>query len=176
MTFGPSKIERKTSVQRDQLTDGIETLVPMISKLQNAFSMIKARNAIDLPQIVVVGAQSAGKSSVLESVVGRDFLPRGSGIVTRCPLVLTLKRIEDKEGEPKPPAEEYGIFTHCENRIFTDFELIRTEIDLQTERLAGNLKGVTDKPIFLTIHSRKVVNLTLVDLPGMTKVPVQGQA
>ena len=56
--------------------------------------MIKARNAIELPQIVVVGAQSAGKSSVLESIVGRDFLPRGTGIVTRCPLILNLKRIE----------------------------------------------------------------------------------
>ena len=163
-------------MQKDTLDDGIETLVPMIIKLQNAFSMIKARNSIELPQIVVVGAQSAGKSSVLESVVGRDFLPRGTGIVTRCPLILSLRRIEDKEGEPKHPAEEYGVFSHCENRVFTNFDLIRQEIDLQTERLAGNLKGVTDKPISLTIHSTKVVNLTLVDLPGITKVPVQGQA
>jgi replication fork clamp-binding protein CrfC len=41
----------------------------------------------------VVGSQSTGKSSILESIVGKDFLPRGSGIVTRCPLVLQLKRI-----------------------------------------------------------------------------------
>lgn len=45
---------------------------------------------LDLPQIAVVGGQSAGKSSVLENFVGRDFLPRGSGIVTRRPLVLQL--------------------------------------------------------------------------------------
>ena len=72
--------------------------MPLIIKLQNAFAMIKARNSIELPQIVVVGAQSSGKSSVLESIVGRDFLPRGSGIVTRCPLVLNLKRIEGVGG------------------------------------------------------------------------------
>ncbi len=42
----------------------------------------------DLPQIVVVGSQSSGKSSVLENIVGRDFLPRGAGIVTRRPLIL----------------------------------------------------------------------------------------
>ena len=45
---------------------------------------------IDLPQIVVVGSQSSGKSSVLETIVGKDFLPRGTGIVTRRPLVLQL--------------------------------------------------------------------------------------
>ena len=52
-------------------------------------------NAIDLPQIAVVGGQSSGKSSVLENIVGRDFLPRGSGIVTRCPLILQLVYVKD---------------------------------------------------------------------------------
>ena len=73
--------------------------------------MIKARNSIELPQIVVVGSQSAGKSSVLESIVGRDFLPRGSGIVTRCPLVLNLKRIEAGD-DKEHPADEYAEFAH----------------------------------------------------------------
>ena len=75
--------------------------------------MIKARNSIELPQIVVVGAQSSGKSSVLESIVGRDFLPRGNGIVTRCPLILNLKRIQDTDADgEKHPADEYAIFAH----------------------------------------------------------------
>ena len=51
---------------------------------------------------------------------------------------------------------------------------MKKEIEAQTERLAGKEKGVNDKPIFLTIHSKDVVDLTLVDLPGMTKVPVKG--
>ena len=66
----------------------MDNLIPLIMKLQDAFNAVNAKNSIELPQIVVIGAQSSGKSSVLESVVGRDFLPRGSGIVTRCPLVL----------------------------------------------------------------------------------------
>jgi GTP-binding protein EngB required for normal cell division len=66
----------------------IDKLIPLIIKLQDAFNAIDAKNTIELPQIVVVGSQSTGKSSVLESIVGKDFLPRGSGIVTRCPLVL----------------------------------------------------------------------------------------
>ena len=55
-----------------------------------------------------------------------------------------------------------------------DFEEVKKEIEAQTDRLAGKEKGVNDKPIFLTIHSKDVVDLTLVDLPGMTKVPVKG--
>jgi ABC-type branched-subunit amino acid transport system ATPase component len=43
---------------------------------------------ISLPKIVVLGEQSAGKSSLLESICGMNFLPRGSGIVTRRPLEL----------------------------------------------------------------------------------------
>ena len=71
---------------------------------------------------------------------------------------------------------EYAEFNHDKGHIFTDFEAVRNEISKQTERLAGREKGVTDKPIFLTIWSKNVVDLTMVDLPGLTKVPVKGQA
>lgn len=64
-------------------------LIALVNKLQDTFNAIGG-DAVDLPQIVVVGSQSSGKSSVLETIVGRDFLPRGSGIVTRRPLVLQL--------------------------------------------------------------------------------------
>jgi dynamin 1-like protein len=64
-------------------------LIALVNKLQDTFNEIGG-DAVDLPQIVVVGSQSSGKSSVLETIVGRDFLPRGQGIVTRRPLVLQL--------------------------------------------------------------------------------------
>lgn len=59
--------------------------------------------------------QSSGKSSVLEAVVGRDFLPRGTGIVTRRPLVLQLVKVDEES------AVEYGEFAHMQGRKFTDF-------------------------------------------------------
>src|SRR3954467_237065 len=67
-------------------------LIPLVNKLQDVFNTIGS-DTLDLPQIVVVGSQSSGKSSVLENIVGRDFLPRGSGIVTRRPLILQLINI-----------------------------------------------------------------------------------
>lgn len=91
---------------------GMESLIPLVNKLQDAFTSLGVQMSLDLPQIAVVGGQSAGKSSVLENFVGRwdhyrkkhpfvfylfivfllsrDFLPRGSGIVTRRPLILQL--------------------------------------------------------------------------------------
>ena len=71
--------------------------------------------ARQLPKIVVVGGQSSGKSSVLEAVVGRDFLPRGTGIVTRRPLELQLETASD------PNAREYGEFGHLPGQKFYDF-------------------------------------------------------
>ena len=64
---------------------------------------------------MVVGGQSSGKSSVLEAVVGRDFLPRGTGIVTRRPLELQLETATD------PNAQEWGEFGHLPGQKFTDF-------------------------------------------------------
>ncbi|XP_058204799.1 phragmoplastin DRP1E [Rhododendron vialii] len=121
-----------------------------------------------LPSVAVVGGQSSGKSSVLESIVGRDFLPRGSGIVTRRPLVLQLYKID--EGQP-----EYAEFSHLPQRRFTDFAMVRAEIQDETDRVTGKTKQISPIPIHLSIHSPNVVNLTLIDLPGLTKVAVEGQ-
>lgn len=156
----------------------MDKLIPVIMKLQDAFNVINVRNQIELPQIVVVGSQSTGKSSVLESIVGRDFLPRGSGIVTRCPLVLQLKRIDVQATKGQPGAighEEWGEFLHKKGEKFFDFSKIRREIEDQTSRIAGIDKNISDEPISLTIFSPNVVDLTMVDLPGITKVPIRGQ-
>uniref|UniRef100_A0A667WGY1 Dynamin-1-like protein n=1 Tax=Myripristis murdjan TaxID=586833 RepID=A0A667WGY1_9TELE len=170
----------------------MEALIPVINKLQDVFNTVGA-DIIQLPQIVVVGTQSSGKSSVLESLVGRDLLPRGTGIVTRRPLILQLVHIDpedrrktsEESGNVKTfslaasasciDGEEWGKFLHTKGKIYTDFEEIRQEIEAETERISGNNKGISDEPIHLKIFSPHVVNLTLVDLPGITKVPVGDQ-
>ena len=72
-------------------------LIRTVNELQDRLNPLVADNlAFDLPQIAVIGGQSSGKSSVLESFVGRDFLPRGNNIVTRRPLVLQLINVKDE--------------------------------------------------------------------------------
>uniref|UniRef100_A0AAR2L7C2 Dynamin n=1 Tax=Pygocentrus nattereri TaxID=42514 RepID=A0AAR2L7C2_PYGNA len=144
---------------------GMEDLIPLVNRLQDAFSSIGQSCNLDLPQIAVVGGQSAGKSSVLENFVGKDFLPRGSGIVTRRPLVLQLITANT----------EWAEFLHCKGKKFTDFDEVRQEIEAETDRVTGANKGISPIPINLRVYSPHVLNLTLIDLPGITKVPVGDQ-
>ncbi|GMP23110.1 hypothetical protein CsSME_00000833 [Camellia sinensis var. sinensis] len=113
-------------------------------------------------------ARSSGKSSVLESVAGKDFLPRGSGIVTRHPLVLQLHRIDE--------GKEYAEFIHLPKKKFTDLATVRKEIADETDRETGRSKQISTVPIYLSLYSPNVVNLTLIDLPGLTKVAIDGQS
>lgn len=164
-------------------------IVSVINKLQDVFSAVgSSASQIDLPQICVLGSQSSGKSSVLENIVGRDFLPRGTGIVTRRPLVLQLinrpATAPQANGTPNPQLNgsdkqanesEWGEFLHLPGEKFYDFNKIRTEIVRDTEAKTGRNAGISPQPINLRIFSPNVLTLTLVDLPGLTKVPVGDQ-
>ncbi|CAL0313324.1 unnamed protein product [Lupinus luteus] len=155
----------------------MENLISLVNKIQRACTALGDYGETtalptlwdSLPAIAVVGGQSSGKSSVLESVVGKDFLPRGSGIVTRRPLVLQLHKID--EG-----SREYAEFLHLPRKRFTDFAAVRNEIEDETDRETGRTKQISTVPIHLSIYSPNVVNLTLVDLPGLTKIAVEGQS
>ncbi|KAJ2654681.1 vacuolar protein sorting-associated protein 1 [Coemansia sp. RSA 1200] len=157
-----------------------EQLIKTVNKLQDAFSTVGVHNPVDLPQIVVIGSQSSGKSSVLENIVGRDFLPRGTGIVTRRPLILqlinrpaTAEASEDADDKTDP--NEWGEFLHLPGKKFFDFDEIREEIVNDTDKKTGKNLGISPLPINLRVFSPKVLTLTLVDLPGLTKVPVGDQ-
>uniref|UniRef100_A0AAZ3RJU8 Dynamin GTPase domain-containing protein n=1 Tax=Oncorhynchus tshawytscha TaxID=74940 RepID=A0AAZ3RJU8_ONCTS len=73
----------------------------------------------------------------------RDFLPRGSGIVTRRPLVLQLVNNQ----------AEYAEFLHCKGRKFVDFDEVRLEIEAETDRITGSNKGISAVPINLRVYS-----------------------
>ncbi|CAL2039627.1 unnamed protein product [Caenorhabditis brenneri] len=112
---------------------GMQALIPVINCVQDAFSQLGTNVSFELPQITaVVGCQSAGKSSVLENFVGKDFFPRGSGIVTRRPLILQL--IQDPS--------EYGEFLHKKGHRYVDFDEVRQEIENETDRVTGQNKGI----------------------------------
>ncbi|CAL1410086.1 unnamed protein product [Linum trigynum] len=148
------------------------SVIPVVNKLQDIFAQLGSQSSIELPQVAVVGSQSSGKSSVLEALVGRDFLPRGNEICTRRPLVLQLVQTKRKGDGIE---EEWGEFLHRPDKRFYDFSEIRSEIEAVTAREAGENKGVSDKQIRLKIFSPNVLDITLVDLPGITKVPVGDQ-
>ncbi|XP_031439680.1 interferon-induced GTP-binding protein Mx-like [Clupea harengus] len=123
-----------------------------------------------LPAIAVIGDQSSGKSSVLEALSG-VALPRGTGIVTRCPLVLKLKRV--KNGTPW-----YGILSyqsHIKVELKSPAE-VGDAVAKAQNALAGQGKGISHEMINLEIHSTNVPDLTLIDLPGIARVATGNQS
>ena len=109
-----------------------QAVIPLVNSLQDIIARLDgdAAAGLELPQVAAIGGQSSGKSSVLEALVGRDFLPRGSDICTRRPLVLQLVH------QPRRPtdaeADEWGEFLHLSGRRFYDFRDIRREIQVGT--------------------------------------------
>ncbi|KAL5370135.1 putative dynamin-related protein [Cryptosporidium parvum] len=156
----------------------MDSLIPIINELHDILTILKEGSGgcnvsnelnLDLPEIAVVGSQSVGKTSLLEYIIGRHFLPRGQGIVTRRPLILQLQQIKQEN------RDDYAEFGHKKGLKFTDFEKVKEEILIETNRLIGENKNVSEVPILLRIFSKKAINLTLVDLPGLTKVPIEDQ-
>lgn len=143
----------------------IDLLIEKVNDLQDICVSNNITNTIDLPQIVVVGSQSSGKSSVLENIIGRDILPRGSGIVTKRPLILQL--IYSK-------TEDYAVFNHIDKK-FTNFDEVKQTIIEETEKVLRSKNDVSSSPITLKYYSSNVLTLTLVDLPGLVRVPTNDQ-
>ncbi|EAR96322.2 dynamin central region family protein (macronuclear) [Tetrahymena thermophila SB210] len=151
--------------EQSTLVTNLRKFVTLVDRLRDT----GLHKYIDLPRIAVLGSQSAGKSSLLEQIVGLDFLPRGEGTVTRRPLEMRLFYVP-KEKLSMP----YGVFEEIPGQKFTDFQMVKQNIDKLTNNVAGANKGIVDKPIVLTIYSSTCPDLTIVDLPGITKIPIRG--
>ena len=157
-------------MSKDTADDKDNVLFKKLRKLINLIDQLRdcgVNEYIKLPRICSLGTQSSGKSSVLESIVGLDFLPRGDGVVTRRPLELRLNHINS--GEP------WAIFEERKGTKFTDFIKVRETIEALTDEVCKTNKNIVDKPIVLNVYSQTCPDLTLVDLPGVTRVPIGDQ-
>ena len=91
------------------------------------------------------------------------------------PLTSRIVSAAASGGDPRMNENEWGEFLHLPNEKFYDFNKIRAEIVRDTEAKTGRNAGISPLPINLRIFSPNVLTLTLVDLPGLTKVPVGDQ-
>ncbi|GLJ12232.1 hypothetical protein SUGI_0186980 [Cryptomeria japonica] len=142
----------------------IRPLLDAVDKLRNLDIM---KEGIQLPSIVVVGDQSSGKSSVLESLAGIK-LPRGMGICTRVPLIMRLQSCSDKS------EAQISIEFNAKKETIKEWD-ISSEIDAATQKIIGDGKGISYIPITLHITKVGAPDLTMVDLSGITRVPIAGQ-
>ncbi|XP_067235658.1 interferon-induced GTP-binding protein Mx3-like [Chanodichthys erythropterus] len=145
------------------LEESIRPYIDLIDTLRS----VGIQKDLALPTIVVIGDQSSGKSSVLEVLSG-VALPRGSGIVTRCPLELRLKKVTGVKWK--------AVLSYRDTEIeFVDSSLVGKHVETAQNVLAGKGVGICDELITLEVMSPNVCDLTLIDLPGIARVPVQGQ-
>ncbi|CAN7132895.1 unnamed protein product [Brassica rapa subsp. narinosa] len=144
--------------------DHIRPLLDTVDRLRNLNVM---KEGIQLPTIVVAGDQSSGKSSVLESLAGISLPRAADKICTRVPLGMRLQR----SSSPEPKIWlKYGDKSYS-----TDEEHITEDICKATEAIAGTGEGVSDTPLELYVRRQSVPDLTMVDLPGITRNPVNDQ-
>ncbi|KAJ3115526.1 dynamin-like GTPase mgm1 [Phlyctochytrium bullatum] len=142
-------------------------LTKKLIEVRNLLKTIDNNANLQLPSIVVIGSQSSGKSSVLEAIVGHEFLPKGSNMVTRRPIELTLVHTPDTK-------EEYGEFPQLglgKVKDFTQIQKTLTDLNLAV----SETECVSATPIELRIHSPNIPNLTLVDLPGYIQIHNRNQ-
>ncbi|RKP11808.1 P-loop containing nucleoside triphosphate hydrolase protein [Piptocephalis cylindrospora] len=142
-------------------------LTKKLIEIRNILKTIEGNEALRLPSIVVIGSQSSGKSSVLEAIVGHEFLPKGTNMVTRRPIELTL--VNAPAG-----SEEYGEFPQLGLGRIRDFLQIQSTLR-DMNMAVSDEECISPKPIELRIHSPNVPDLTLVDLPGYIQVTTRGQ-
>ncbi|CAF2261462.1 unnamed protein product [Rotaria magnacalcarata] len=140
---------------------------PWMDKIDQARSLLSSNDdGITLPNVVVVGDQSSGKSTLLEALSLVE-LPKGSGIVTRCPLVLRLRRSDVRR--------LYRLNGNNKTLLDEKNTNILKYIEEETKKLAGNEKNVVKDLIELQVDDPNVRDLTVVDLPGIARNPIADQ-
>ncbi|KAJ6578487.1 P-loop containing nucleoside triphosphate hydrolase protein [Mycena capillaripes] len=168
------------------LSQGRRRMLDLVNRLHNTGVQID----IDLPQIAVIGSQSAGKSSLIESISGIT-LPRAAGTCTRCPTECRLSRsdapwkctvelrfITDKNGQSlgQPRNEAFGDpisnkaevedrIRRAQRAILNPSKPPRTFLD-EDEDDTPEVSFSTNY-ISLQISGPEVADLSFVDLPGL---------
>lgn len=136
----------------------------IFSEVQDIIWKKSSSETINLPEIVVVGAQSVGKSTVVESIIGYEILPKGNDIQTRCPIRICLHKIMENR--------EYATCEGSSKEM--SIENLQHSIKTQSDAIAKN-EYVTHRPLVVHIYSPKVITLTVVDTPGLTRIKLDNQ-
>ncbi len=144
------------------MDNSYQTIIKHILDTYVEITEILRTEKIELPNIVVVGDQTFGKSNVLEYITEIE-LPRGENTVTKCPIVIQMRNATKRE-------EEYAsIKIDTEKEVkFTLNELKIKIFESQEELLNKSLGEITDISLYVYVKKVRAPDVTLYDLPGIT--------
>ncbi|QRV75321.1 dynamin GTPase [Ceratobasidium sp. AG-Ba] len=144
--------------KRNTSGGALMNLTRSLIEVRHILQTIDMGDELTVPSIVVIGSQSSGKSSVLEAIVGHEFLPKGNNMVTRRPIELTLVCTPDA-------AAEWAEFPALGSGRISDFGVIQKRLYEMNMSVPAE-ECVSDSPIQLKICGPNIPDLTMIDLPG----------
>lgn len=154
----PSFCSKKFSAAAAAATFDADNTLRVLHRVQQLLG-----HSFRFPRVVMVGDQSVGKTSVVESIIGADISVKDQAMATRRPLLLTLINI--------PHGPLYAQFRDGEK--MHDLKDVRERIEAENSVTEGD---ISNSPIELTIFGSHVFDTILIDLPGFIMAPERHQA